>query len=252
MLGGVTVTKLLNLLKGKNGLEDRVKKIQEGNIQERNSLIKEYIPFIQKNTSSQMGEYVNKEDDIYSIGLMAFNEAIDKYNHDRGSFLTFAAIVIRSRTVDYQRKLGRFDREVHFSEFNSNEDDNTAANNLMAVDSFETTIETKMDMVRLVSEMKDFDVTLNDLIKESPKHLDTRIKAVEIARYIYNNPELKDKFIKNRQLPVTDIIGALHISKKTIQRSRKFIIAMVLILHSNLDTLKQYINDIERRGQNEI
>lgn len=245
------MTKLLNLLKGRKGLEDRVRQIQEGDLQERNSLIKEYIPFIQKNASSQLGKYIDKEDDVYSIGLMAFNEAIEKYNQDRGSFLAFASMVIKSRVVDYQRKQTKLGKEVYLSQINSNEDE-PASENLMAVDSFEASLETKLDMAKLVSEMKLFGVSLNDLIKESPKHMDTRIKAVEIGRFIYNNSGLRDKLIKNQQLPVAEIMGSLHISKKTIQRSRKFIIAIVLILNSNLDTLKQYIIEIERRGKNEI
>ncbi|WP_243136886.1 RNA polymerase sigma-I factor [Alkaliphilus serpentinus] len=244
------MTKLFNLLKGKKGLEERVKQIQEGDVKERNSLIKEYIPFIQKNTSNQVGKFIDKEDDAYSIGLMAFNEALDKYNEGRGSFLAFASMVIKSRVVDYQRKQSRLSKEVYLSQFDKNEED-TVSDNLLAVDGFEATIETKLDMMKLISEMKVYEVSLEDLIKESPKHIDTRIKAVEIARYIYDNPAAKDTFLKDQQLPVKEIMDALHISKKTIQRSRKFIIAMVLILNSNLDTLKQYIIGIERRGQNE-
>lgn len=78
------MTNFLRLFKTAKTLEERVKLIQEGNQHERNQLIKEYIPFIQKHISQQLGKYIDtKNSDLYSIGLMAFNEAIDKYNEKK-------------------------------------------------------------------------------------------------------------------------------------------------------------------------
>jgi len=63
------------------------------------------------------------QDDEASIGLLAFNEAIDKYSEDKGAkFLTFAEIVIKRRLTDYYRKESRFTNNVlHLSDFNSDE-----------------------------------------------------------------------------------------------------------------------------------
>ncbi len=40
-------------------------------------------------------------DDEFSVGLMAFYEALEKYNEARGDFLSFARLVIDSRIKDY-------------------------------------------------------------------------------------------------------------------------------------------------------
>jgi len=240
------VTKLLKYFQKRLSLEDRIKCIQEGNDKDRNELIKEYIPFIQKTASQQLDRFIEIENnDMYSISLMAFNEAIDKYNSQKGSFLSFASMVIKSRIIDQLRKESKSSSLV-FSSIEDNE--NFEQSGLLAVDSFESKLETREDMNQLIKRMAEFDVTLDDLVNESPKHMDTRLMAIKIGRYIFENKELRDKLVKTLNLPSNQIIYELQVSKKILQRSRKFIIAIVLILDSNLDTMKYYITQIERRG----
>lgn len=246
------VTKLLRFFQKKSTIEDRVKQIQAGDFQEKNKLIQEYIPFIQKTASQQLGRYIEIEnDDIYSISLMAFDEAIDKYNMEKGSFLSFASMVIRSRIIDQLRKGTRSSSEIFLSTLEKSDDADCIAN-IAAVDSFENRIEAREDMALLIKRMSAFKVTLDDLVNESPKHLDTRLTAIRIGRYVFENKVLKEKLAKTQNLPVNDLIMKLQVSKKILQRSRKFIIAIVLILDSDLETLKHYISQIERRGQREI
>lgn len=239
------MTKLLNILKKSKTLEERVKDIQLGNEYDKNNLIQEYIPFIKKVISNQIGGYVQVEnDDSFSVGLMAFNEAIEKYNENKGNFLTFASIVIKSRLIDKLRKDSRRHNEVFISQFEN--EDEAYPENVMAVDSFEAQIETKLDFAALVDNMKDFGVSLEDLIHDAPKHEDTRIMAIKIGKYVFENRELCERLTRTKNLPTNDIMRDLSVSKKVIQRSRKFIIAIILILESDLDTLKKYISNGER------
>ncbi len=237
----------LKLLKGKYSLEERINLIQQGDEGEKNSLIQEYIPFIQKNVSQQAGKYIDiNNDDLYSVGLLAFNEAIDKYNKEKGSFLSFASMVIKSRVIDQLRRESKRSKDIYISQI-CMDDDEQKTDHFMVSDSFESQLEVKMDMELLIQQMSAFGVSLDDLIKEAPKHVDTRIKAVEIGRYVYETHNLKNKFMKTQNIPVTDLIKELNISKKIVQRSRKFIIAVILILDSDLDTLKSYITQLEGR-----
>ena len=241
------MTKLLKLFQRKNTLEERVKEIQAGNVEDRNQLIKEYVPFIKKSASQQLERYINIEnDDVYSVSLMAFNEAIDKYNEDKGSFLSFASMVIKSRIIDQLRKESKNPTIVLSSLENS--DDLDHLENIVAVESFESNIEAKEDMNLLIKRMAGFNVTLDDLVNEAPKHLDTRLMALKIGKYVFENEGLRERLIRTQNLPSNELVEQLQVSKKILQRSRKFIIAIVLILDSNLDTLKYYISQIEGRG----
>ncbi|MDR7871208.1 MAG: RNA polymerase sigma-I factor [Tissierellaceae bacterium] len=241
------MTKLLNIFNWKKTLEERVKDIQKGDEDDKNNLIQEYIPFINKVLVNQLGSYVQVEnDDYFSIGLIAFNEAIDKYDEERGNFLTFASVVIKSRLIDQLRKESRRSEEVFISQLQREDDEDYYAKDVMIVEGFEAGIETKLDLASLVHSMKDFGVSLDDLINESPKHQDTRQTAIKIGKHVFEDRRLCDRFLSTGNLPTNEIIRDLNVSRKTVQRSRKFIIAIILILNSNLDTLKAYISSNER------
>ncbi len=246
------MTNILRLIKTAKSLEERVKLIQDGNQDERNQLIKEYIPFIQKNISQQLGKYIDtKNSDLYSIGLMAFNEAIDKYDEKKGSFLNFAAVVMKSRVIDQLRREARSNKVIYVSQLFGVDEEN-GIEQMLVEESFESHFETKLDMAFLVEQMKAYNVTLDDLVAEAPKHIDTRIRAIEVAKYVYGVESLRKKFIRTQNLPIGDLMKDLGVSKKVVQRSRKFIIAVILILESDLDTLKGYINGLEGRETGEI
>ena len=68
---------------------------------DKNKIIQDHIPFIIKTVSDLTGRYVTLDDDEMSIALLAFNEAIDKYDNTKGAFLAFARLVIRSRLLTY-------------------------------------------------------------------------------------------------------------------------------------------------------
>ncbi|MCY7801218.1 RNA polymerase subunit sigma, partial [Bacillus haynesii] len=66
--------------KKKQTLEESVISIQKGNQQLQNELIDQYKPFVAKTVSSVCKRYIDEKDDEFSIGLIAFNEAIEKYS----------------------------------------------------------------------------------------------------------------------------------------------------------------------------
>lgn len=241
------MTKLLNIFNWKKTLEERVKDIKEGDEDDKNNLIQEYIPFIKKVLVNQLGSYIQVEnDDYFSIGLIAFSEAIEKYDGNRGNFLTFASVVIKSRLIDQLRKESRKSKDVSISQLQREEDEGYYTNDVIGVEGFEAGIETKLDFASLVDNMKEFGISLDDLIKESPKHQDTRYTAIEIGKHVFENKKLCDRFLTTGNLPTNEIIRDLNVSRKVVQRSRKFIIAIIIILNSDLDTLKGYISSSER------
>jgi len=63
-------------------------------------LIRRYIPFIRAEASKFMSRFCTDSDDEYSIAMIAFHEAILGYSRDRGAFLKYAGLLIRSRLTD--------------------------------------------------------------------------------------------------------------------------------------------------------
>ena len=68
-------------------------------------LINQHMAFLIRTVSNFTGKYVSIEnDDEFSIALIAFTEAVKKYDEDRGNFLGFAKLVIESRLKTYLGK----------------------------------------------------------------------------------------------------------------------------------------------------
>lgn len=76
-------------------------------------LVKKHMAFLIRTTSHFTGKYVSIEnDEEFSIALMAFTEAVTKYDEDRGNFLGFAKLVIESRLKTYLWKKRNESSEV--------------------------------------------------------------------------------------------------------------------------------------------
>ena len=83
-------------------LECVLKDLNMGEYSDIDSLIEKHMPFIIKSISDTTGRYVSYEnDEEISVGLLAVNQAIERYDNDKGHFLSFAKLVISSRIKNY-------------------------------------------------------------------------------------------------------------------------------------------------------
>ena len=63
-------------------------------LERADELIRQYQPFIKAQASRALGRLCTEQDDAFSIGMIAFHEAIRGYSRVRGSFLQYAALVM--------------------------------------------------------------------------------------------------------------------------------------------------------------
>lgn len=227
-------------------LEDEVLEIQAGNLQLQNQLINKYKPFIAKAVSSVCKRYINETDDEFSIGLIAFNEAIEKYSKDKGSsLLSFAELIIKRRVIDYIRKESK-NITVTMSEQDVDQDD-YASNKIeatLSVEEFQKQIDQeqrKEEILYYQTVLKDFGLSFSDLLECSPKHADARQNAIEVAHTLVQNQELKKHLFEKKMLPMKHLEGLVDVSRKTIERNRKYIIAVSIILSGDYIYLKDYL-----------
>jgi RNA polymerase sigma factor len=229
----------------KDSFIDIVRKVKKGDNLLRNEFINSYKPFIIKSVS----QVINKNIDIesseeFSVGLMAFNESIECYNEEKKySFMDFSKQVIKRRVIDYIRLSQKNANVYPFSSF----DDSTNFEEKFLVDIHSNHVyefELKEEFVYLEKSINSFGITIEQLINSSPKHRDTRANCIKISRLIAENENLYQKFCFKKTLPFTELKQKVNLSQRTLEKNRKFIIAMVLILKSNLDVLKKYIEDL--------
>ncbi|WP_017756330.1 RNA polymerase sigma-I factor [Calidifontibacillus oryziterrae] len=227
-------------------LETQVSKAQNGDECIRHDLLEQYRPFIKKVASKACKRYISESMDEYSIGLLAFNEAIDQYDKEQGNkFLTFASVVIHRRIIDHIRKESRHNYVLLNEE--EDEEGNVQENVIerrTSIEKYEIELESKARAEEIFEYQKlllTYDITFEVLTSQCPKHIDARENAKKIAKVVYENHHIRSYLEEKRRLPVSELEDIVACSRKTIERNRKYIIAMALIYIGNFTTLKSYI-----------
>lgn len=202
-----------------------------------NELIKNHMPFIIKCISDVTGRYVSCEnDEELSIGLLGFHEAIERYDNEKGHFLSYAKLVIGSRIKNY---LKSENKHLHSS-----------LDELIdkGIDIKDEYFEPKEDngvlleeINKLKYEISSFGFTLEDLVNEAPKQQATRKNAISLSEEISKDEEFTSFMYLKKRLPIKRIVLKFSVTEKVIKRSKKFIISVVIIIDKNLSALKNWI-----------
>lgn len=224
----------------KDNLEEIIKYIrahpEEENVY-KSRVIEEQLPFIVHTITQVTGRYVEIENsEELSIGLMAFDEAMSKYHADRGAtFLSFARLVITSRIKDLLKKECNSNKEISLEHMTEVHGDQIGKVDLKLEN--EVALEVKI----WESFIKKFGFNLEQLVDEIPKHNDTRNNAIDLSEKISNDYEIVDHMYEKYRLPVAKVVLRFRTTKKILNRSKKLIIATVVILTKNLVLLKQWV-----------
>lgn len=228
--------------------ENLLKLARGGDGEARENLIRQYTPLVLRVGSQVSGHYMQiGRDEEVSVGLVALNEAIDRFDAERGaSFATFAEMVIKRRLIDfYRRQKGR--GEIPLSEL---EAEDREGNPLLSVEQREAmdryslereAEDRKHEILRYAKRLSDFGICFSELVEICPKHEDARERALEAARLVARNPVLAQHLQGKRELPLKYLEQQVGVSRKTLERQRKYIIAAALILLEDFYHLKQYI-----------
>lgn len=221
-------------------VDEKIKKIKQGDRPAREDFLENYKPFVYKMACKFSGRVLEwGRDDELAVALIALNEAIDRFREETGvPFLAYARIVILSRLKDHQR------REVRKA---------AAQVPLMtSIDESETlglnksweTYYSEMAAREREEEIKEFEVLLNeynvsfrDLVKCSPRHRDTRHSLMKAAVELTKNERLLKELKDSKKLPLAELEKITGISRKTMERGRKYIIAIALLIYKQRDYL---------------
>lgn len=221
--------------------EELIRRIRSGENSLREFLIEYYYNYILSIVSKMIGRPA-KSSDEFSIGLQAFHEAIDKFDETKNvSFLYFAGLVINRRVIDYIRKTSRFNLEYPFTYFEAN--DNESCIERYASEQsevFTDKLEFQDQLLQFKKDLLSYGITFEDLVRLSPKHLDTKLICISVAKMLVNNKELSNKLITQKKLPTAELLAMCGLHRKTLENHRKFIIALFLILCSDMEVLKSY------------
>lgn len=221
------------------------------NSDEKNAFIEEYKPFIAAAVEKTTGRYVSYGyDEELSIGLMAFDEAIVHYDREKGNFLSFAQNIIRRRLIDYYRKEKKHQSVTYISEYTTDEADGEEVFEQVIAASEaqekyyreEINQLRRQELVQLKEELFNWGLEFSEVAKSSPKHTSTKSSYLDIVKYIIDRPELVAKIKEKKYLPIADIEEGVKLPRKTIERSRNYVVAAMLILTGDYYCIREFID----------
>lgn len=197
------------------------------NKEKRNTLIKDYQPFIIKIISEMKNGYISVEnDEEFAIGLLAFDEAIERFDYEKGHFLSYSKLVIGSRLKNFWEK----EHKHNHSQLESYQDMAEIVNEDLVA-----------EIQAYEKELLLFGLDFETLSDHAPKHSDTRKRAKEISRKISRNGIIMNRVYEKKKLPITLISKLYNYSVKVIKSSKIFILAGSIIFYKNYEQLKEWI-----------
>ena len=192
------------------------------------SFIERHEAFILAKASRGAGRYITKSDDEWMIALDAFYKAIRKYDYSKGSFISFAELTIQRSMIDYYRSQKKFNNE-------------TPVDILDEQSSSENNSDDIRSEIQIISQvLHSYGFSFMDLVDASPKAKKTKKSCLLAVAYIVDQPILYLEMGKTKQLPIKQLVKKFSIPRKTFERHRKYIIAVVEILHGDYPCLAEY------------
>ena len=211
-------------------------------------LISTYMPFIKAETAKFLKRPpIEGHDDELSISMIAFHEAISGYSRTRGAFLKYAAMLIRSRLIDYSRKEQRHSRVISL-------DVSTGENGVPLGEKladerapYQEAAEqdaTRAEIEELTRQMQEFGVSLSDVADNCPKQQRTLDICQKALQYAKENPELLAELLKTKRLPIGQLAVGSGVKRKTLERHRKYMVALLLIYTNGYEIIRGHLKQV--------
>jgi len=230
-----------------------IRRAQAGDAAARQDLLVHFEPLILRIASRVVGRYVRKgQDEEISIALIAFDEAVRSFDPERGrGFTRFAEQVIRRRLVDHYRRTKS--SEVVFSELEEEDEQGSTyvpALTQAAVEAhaeWTEAEERREEIAAYARALARYGIRFSELVRISPKHEDSRRTAIAVARRIAEDPVLRARLEERGELALKELEQAVAVSRKTLERQRRYIIAVAVLLMGDFPHLKEYVHKGEVR-----
>lgn len=220
--------------------------------EELERLVRENEHFILRTASTVSRRYVTKEDDEWSIALQAFAQAVRDYDPEKGSLQGFAEVVIRRRLTDHFRRNRARSAELSvdptiFDADPSDEEEGLELRLAVAKKTARTEEYSLREEIEAANqEFSRFGFSFFDLASCSPKAGRTRESCAKAVNTLLDTPLLRENLLRTGLLPMKALGERSGVSRKLLDRHRKYIIAAAIILAGDYPGLAEYMRFIRK------
>lgn len=215
-------------------------------------LVRSYLPFIKAETARFMGRSPQEgRDDELGIAMFAFHEAVMTYDRARGAFMPLAALTIKNRLIDFRRRERRHAEVISLDErrpTSDDEDDRPLVETLAAdkdeISERETRLANRAEIAEFASQLRDFGITLFDVAESCPRQRRTLEACGRALAHARANPELLERLLATKKLPITDLARGSGVEKKTLERHRTYLVALLLAYTNGFEIIRGHLHKI--------
>ena len=90
--------------------------------------------------------------------------------------------------------------------------------------------------------LAEYGIELEALADAAPKHRDARESAKQVARLMASDERMRTYMTERKQLPLRELETRSGMGRKSLERHRKYIIAITLILIGDFEQLHGYVS----------
>ena len=208
---------------------------------EMERLLSDYLPFIKKETG-KFGAAALEYDDKLSLGMLVFVNCVKQYSSERGAFLPYTSVCIRNRLISEARKLGR-DNAIHFSDDEGREVAATLEEkvSLMAYSHEQERMGLQEEIALLTGQLNRHGLSFGELTRICPKQKRSRALCAALSHRVLRDAEMLETFNRRGQLPQKELAAGAGVSEKTIEKHRRYILALLVILQGDYPGIRAYI-----------
>jgi len=214
-----------------------------------NEIIKDYLPFIKSEACKATGRIVVEgRDDEVSIAMIAFHEAIESYSKLKGAFLSYAALIIKRKLIDYYRKEKRHSG-ITSIDTSMGEDVSIRISDVIEDKSnpYEEAAmrdATHKEIEELTVQLKSFGVSLTDIADNCPKQSRTLAVCRKALQYARENPDIIDELKRTKRVPMSSLVEGTGAERKTLERHRKYILALLVIYSNGYEIIRGHLKQV--------
>ena len=210
-------------------------------------LVLEYLPFIKSETAKFLKRFpVEGQDDELGIAMFAFYEAAMAYSREKGAFLKLAAVAVRNRLIDYQRREQRHAKNLSLDQTVGGDGESRTV--MEQLDTGHDEIAhcqmrkaAREEIEDFVCQLSEFDLKLTDIADNCPKQERTMAACRRVLAYARENPLYLEQLVSTRKLPVSPLSEGSGVDKKTLERHRKYLVALLLAFTNGFEIIRGHL-----------
>lgn len=226
------------------------------NVEAEDRLIRQYLPYIKSEASKCMHRAAGEDDDEVSIAMFAFHEAVKNYRKDKGAFLSYASVIIKSRIIDYYRKERKHGDTISIDEPQYGDEGGATVLEREVLgrddlEEFSASAAAGEEIREFCMQLSGYGLTLNDIAENCPKQERTLKACRQALLHARTEGRIMDSFLEHKRIPMKQLSEGSGVERKTLERHRKYLAAVLLAFTNGYEIIRGHLKQMQPKERRE-